>query len=245
MNILLVGAGGAGAWTAMLATRILDLMNPDGKDLLLLVDGDVLETKNLDRQYFGRRGLGQTKVAALKSQLLTYVPQPSGERILTFPQYLTDEMVEEGYDSTGWVIVCAVDNHSARRRCLSLAATFGNVIISLANELTDSEAWWWHRGLPMAYHPFALYPELEFDQRNDPTRPGCVGPEAGPNGGQLAHANFLAAGMGMHLLNYLTTKGMPLHQGTDTPRWVYQEGPVFINHRCNRAKFMTQVKGDL
>jgi hypothetical protein len=236
----------------MLLSR--SLLSQNDRHRLVLIDGDKVEAKNLDRQYYGRFGVGKPKPVAL-ARNLTEAGVPSYQ-VHACPTYVTDDMrlapapnMAEAltlqacrkFLETADVIICAVDNHPARRTLVELAVRTGAVLIVAANELTDSEAWWYHRGLPQAFHPFTRIPELMTDVSDDPTKPGCVGAEAGAAGGQLAHANFLAAGMAVHLMQFLGEEGGPLHGGSVNRDWKLGDQPLFIAHRCNFSRFQTEV----
>ena len=81
------------------------------------------------------------------------------------------------------------------------------------NEYTDCEAypylpaWKGTSGDPRVY-----YPELLTDQSNDPTNPSCQG-VAQANNRQLALANYLSAGMMVHLWWFITNHGHEVTRG--------------------------------
>jgi molybdopterin/thiamine biosynthesis adenylyltransferase len=229
----------------MLLSRTLHLTDPKSKNILFLVDGDRVEPGNLDRQYYGKRSIGKFKVEALTRQLVDQgVPAGNLQYCTAFvcgdreqwPSGLSDALTLSD------AVICAVDNHACRRTLLDFCVSEGKVFISAANELTDSEAFWWHRGMPADHHPYRRWPELLTDNTNDPTKPGCVGAEAGEAAGQLAHANFLAAGMAAHWLNFLQGDGWPLYGGRLNRTWQLPgTAAVFLTHRASNSRFTTQV----
>jgi len=70
MRVGIAGAGGLGSNCAMLLVR-------SGFEDLVVVDHDVVEPSNLNRQFFFRRQVGQPKVEALRENLLDVNPEAS------------------------------------------------------------------------------------------------------------------------------------------------------------------------
>jgi molybdopterin/thiamine biosynthesis adenylyltransferase len=144
---------------------------------LIIFDGDTLEERNLDRQVFDTKLVGNNKAAALQNML-------GNQRI----------SVEERFFTIGKLacIICLADNHEARKLALNAGDDLKVPVFIAANELFDSEsyvylpAWKDHPQLD----PRIKYPSIMTDITGSPLH--CQEEqEASP---QLAVANFAAAG---------------------------------------------------
>lgn len=181
-KVYVIGAGGVGSW---LAPAICML---SGKENVTVVDGDILEAKNLNRQLFTEAEIGKTKAEALA---LKYGCQ-------CVPSFYSHGAFE--LDETDWLLV-GVDNNPARASVLQSCDVFGSRAIFGANEVTSAEAYYyepeWSGGL---LDPRKYYPEIESDHTQDPRSAaiGCTG-EAQVNNRQLVTANFMAAALMQHL----------------------------------------------
>ena len=183
MNHYLIGCGGVGS---LMAAPLKMLIHPTHS--LMLVDGDTLEMRNLNRQMFSRDEVGMNKAEALAKRINC--------------QY------EPRYYSFGWQthspsdwLLCVVDNHACRRDVLSVADRYQCSAIFGANEKFSSEAFiylpeW--RDTPQ--DPRVYYPEILSDRSGDPRSAmiGCTG-EAQERTPQLVSANFMAASLVLHL----------------------------------------------
>lgn len=206
MNIVLIGCGGIGGWAAQCLSKTLK-----ENDVLELVDGDKIERKNLDRQLFTRRNVGQFKAQALAMKLEQ--DQFPGT-IVTRDHYI---------GSSGWlaslernpfpeypIILVGVDNHPARNAALELAdANLGQCIIG-CNEYEDAEAYYYRaawKGTDL--DPRVYYPEIVTDTTDDPNKPPCTG-EVLESAPQLAVANMNAASLMMWMFWYWTNNANKL-----------------------------------
>lgn len=181
-DIYVIGCGGVGSW---LAPSLCLLAGPNR---IILVDGDRLEEKNLNRQLFNREDIGATKAQALA---LRYHCQYRDE-------YYSPGIIE--HSMTDWLI-CVVDNHIARKDVLAACDTYGCQAIFAANETHSAEAYYYHvefRGTKV--DPRVYYPEILTDVSNNPlaARSGCTG-EAQVQNRQLVSANFMAAALAQQL----------------------------------------------
>lgn len=189
MSHLIVGAGGTASWLVPLLKR---MVKPPAE--ITVMDGDILEARNIDRQLFDQSFIGWNKAEALATlHLVSYGPF-----------YLSADSILEPC-GTLW---CCADNHVARALCLEMVDQ-GKAALAIigGNEYDDSEAypylpdWKGTSGDPRVY-----YPDLLTDQSNDPTNPSCQGPAQAQNR-QLALANYLSAGMMVHLWWFITNHG--------------------------------------
>lgn len=193
---LIVGVGGAGGWIVQMKAK-----SPLGKDtpLLVLMDGDTVELKNLERQLFSEHDLSRPKTRAFE-KLLAKAGWQEGS-YLGIPEY-----IHPGCDLYEFLrnehraplrIYCCPDNHVARATCLYLADARGEgmetyVAIS-GNEYVSASAdmyipAWRDTGADIRVR----HPEILTDKDHDPLAPPCTG-EAVESAPQLAIANMNAA----------------------------------------------------
>lgn len=214
MRIFIIGAGGVGSWlTPSLALLTQKTEHHEGHQIIL-VDGDILEDKNLNRQLFTIHDLGENKASCLGRKY----------GINASNQWFANGVFE--HEDTDWLIVC-VDNNAARMEALSVADASGAQVIIAANETHSAEAYYyrrdWRKG-PL--DPRVYYPELAVDDGQDPMHrnAGCTGKaqEAKP---QLVSANFMAAALAQHLF---------VLWAMEVPKMPEQETVMpFLPHRLN------------
>lgn len=181
LNII-IGAGGVGSWL------VPSLCMLKGKENILVVDGDKLERKNLNRQLFTEADIGRNKADALAEKY--------GCR--SHPEFYSDSLFE--VERSDCLLVC-VDNNPGRRAALATADSKECCVIFGANEVTSSEAYYYDpkwKGTP--HDPRVYYPEIETDSRFDPRMAGigCTG-EAQVRNRQLVTSNYMASALMQHL----------------------------------------------
>lgn len=182
-HIYIIGAGGVGSWLTPSVCMLL------GRERVTVVDGDMLENKNLNRQLFTEQDIGAPKAHCLA------VRYGCGH----LDQYYSHGTIS--LDPTDWLLGC-VDNNGGRLAILESCDAYGCRAIFGANEVTSAEAYYyqpdWRESLA---DPRQYYPEIKNDLRNDPRRAtiGCTG-EAQEKNRQLVTANFMAAALMQHLL---------------------------------------------
>lgn len=191
---LIIGAGGTASWLVPLLKR----MTKPGTQILVC-DGDIIESRNLDRHLFTSEYIGWNKAEALAeiygiNYQPFYLDRDGYEGWLTYQPYET--------------IWCCADNHAARAFTLEqIDNGAGLLAIIGGNEYTDAEAYgylaFW-KGT--AADPRLYYPELLTDLSNDPLNLSCQGIGQEQNR-QLALANYLSAGFMVHLWNFITFHG--------------------------------------
>lgn len=182
MDTLVIGAGGIGAW-------LCNLLHREGHHLTIM-DGDTVEQRNLDRQWFIPRDVGKAKATVLASRY-------GG---VSIPSYLNPGKV---LTTTHDLIMCCPDNNPARVAALDLADRTGVPCILGGNGEYTSEAYYYDpmwRGDPDK-DPRLYTLHLLEDKAGDPLNP-CTGPTAG---GQLAFANMMAASMMMWMFHHWHT----------------------------------------
>jgi hypothetical protein len=190
-KILIVGAGGVSSWLVPLLLKTA----PFGT-ILQVIDGDLLEERNLDRQMFHVEHLGWNKAEALADI----------HKIWYLPEYLRRESGFLQNQDRCEGIFCCADNHPARKLVLELVDEgFAPWAIIGGNEYTDSEAYMYKadwKGCP--FDPRIFYAEILEDESGDPLNPFACQGVAQIAHPQLALANYLAAGFMVHLYWFMT-----------------------------------------
>jgi len=131
-TVIVVGLGGVGSALVEPLARYLHYVWNRGK--IHLVDGDVYELKNLDRQRASETELRKNKAEVHAARLQALFRTISA----TFtPRYVNEENVSEIISEGGIVFAC-VDNHKTRKilqdRCSRLKDV---ILISGGNEFHD------------------------------------------------------------------------------------------------------------
>lgn len=85
-SLIMVGVGGTGGYVLQQVARLLYALREQGKSIpsVLLIDGDIVEEKNLLRQYFLPQDLKRNKAEVLAGRY----GQAYGLDIAAYPQYL-------------------------------------------------------------------------------------------------------------------------------------------------------------
>ncbi len=186
---LIIGSGGVGSWLVPKLVRV----SPE----VIVMDGDKLEQKNLDRQLYGSESIGKNKAEAT---VANHWMRGFDGSMSFIPEYFHsghDIVNELGASDLIW---CCADNAAARREVLTVCDQRSCRAIIGANEYTDAEAYWYEpsmRGTPN--DPRVFYPSILEDQTGDPLSPeGCTG-AASVESPQLILANDWASGLMLHL----------------------------------------------
>lgn len=238
VRAVIIGCGGVGSYLAYPLARLLTHAAPGSE--LVLVDGDVLEEKNLARQNFSSSQVNQDKADALMQSLMlsgTY-----DENLLDgVGQYFTPGMEIPGNPEIPTWFFCCVDNHTARKAVLSEVDS--NPLYSAilgANEYTDAEAYFYENSFKDSpLDPRVYYPELASIEPDpdDPLRRrmGCNTDSALSETPQLVAANFSAANYMLWLFWF--------HYFENRFDIAKESWP--IRHSNNFAKFKTSTVADL
>ena len=191
MKIYCIGAGGVASYLLPVLKRSIKIT-----DDIIIMDGDRLEERNLERQLFRQSQIGEYKAQALADMY-------GCEAICSYLTAQTRLTVNVHDDEDDWLFVM-VDNHKARRLAFQLADDEGFRVLVGANEYSDAQAYYYSEGLAESdYDPRVRWPEIMTDDSGDPV--SCQGEEqvAAP---QLAIVNMLAAAYMMHLFYFYTEK---------------------------------------
>jgi len=184
LNITVIGAGGVASYMLPALCRTFDISG-------ILIDADILEKHNLNRQIFNQRDVGKYKADALaKFHNAPLVP---------VTQWLRPESAEtcpEWFNEAD-IIIALVDNHEARRSAVAAAARFGCGLFIGANEYETSQVIYWHPRMGDTGNPLNRYPNMATSTEGSPM--DCTSDEAIESTPQLAIANQVTAA----LVNYL------------------------------------------
>lgn len=178
MNYI-IGAGGGGSWLMPALTMLTGNSNN-----ITVVDKDMLEGRNLNRQLFTEADIGMSKAEALCAR---YGGIP-------IPEWFTSGSLP--IDEGDVLFVCA-DNHRARLEAIEECDHRGCVAIIAGNETTSAEAYYYQPGWRKSpLDPRVYYPEITTDKSGDPIAAGigCTG-EAQVQTPQLVCANFMAVAL--------------------------------------------------
>lgn len=183
---LIIGAGGVASY---LLPVLLKAFKPEK---LTIIDKDILEEKNLDRQMFDEADIGQNKAKAL-------IRRCSADWNKT-----TFNVIEDWFQETTVLpddidaIVCVADNHMARRAACELAERLMVRCYIGGNEYFDSQAYYYvgeWKGTQR--DPRKRYPSIATSEEGSPLR--CTG-EIQESSPQLAIANDACASKLLHLM---------------------------------------------
>lgn len=180
--IYIIGAGGVGSW---LTPAMCMLVEPHN---VVVVDGDTLEQKNLNRQLFTTADIGKNKADALAEKYECHA----------IPKWYSHGGLE--ILAEDWLLV-GVDNNAGRLAVLETCDSVECGAIFGANEVTSAEAYYYEQSFLSSVHdPRVYYPEIITDKSDDPRHAaiGCTG-EVQRNNRQLVTANFMAAALIQHL----------------------------------------------
>jgi len=181
-KVLIIGAGGVTSY-------LLPVFLKTFRDTeVVLMDGDKLEVRNLDRQMFDIIDIGLFKAQALATK---YNRVGNVESVNTF---FTGECHDHQFDA----IICCADNHEARKNALNFADERRIPAYIGGNEYFDSQAMFYHPTMLNTPHdPRIKFPNIMTDKSGSPV--SCQGAEQ-ESSPQLAVANFACAAFLMQLL---------------------------------------------
>jgi len=186
-NYMMIGAGGTGTHLLHPLIAYLASHHTEGDWLLHVMDGDTVETKNLERQLFTDRQVTMNKAEAAVE------PFDSGH-VRAIPNYLSEENIERMIMDGDTVLICA-DNFTVRKRIEDRCKTLANVtVINGGNEKFSGSVQLWVRAMGEDVTPRMsyLHPEItaEGPDRAEMT---CAQAAALPGGEQTIVANLQSA----------------------------------------------------
>jgi molybdopterin/thiamine biosynthesis adenylyltransferase len=167
-RIMIIGLGGIGSVLVSKIARYINYSQADISDVVL-VDGDVYEDKNNERQEFAMIG----NKAEIKSREMGFVYE--NLRFSHYGQYVTPENLHEVIQEHDIVFLC-VDNHKTRNWVSAHCSTLNNVILfSGGNELTDGNVQIFIRkgGVNVTPTLTDYHPEIETPEDRSPVEMSC------------------------------------------------------------------------
>lgn len=193
---MVVGCGGVASYFFPSFFRTVNHMFAKSSlPKVTIVDGDILEEKNMARQLFSSFEPVKKVEAIEKMYAGLY-----GRKIAKRQTYFSgDEMVEENT-----VLFCFADNHLCRKHVLE-AVDLGTecMAICAANSTISAQAYLYHPSWKgTVLDPRVRFPEIETDESDSPLKIGDCNSEAVLNSiPQTALANTMAASCALLLWN--------------------------------------------
>jgi len=208
-NYVMVGAGGTG--THLLRALVLYLFSHHGTDWLLhILDGDAVESKNLERQVFSPGHVTMNKAIAAAQSCDT-------DLVMAHPVYLAEENIERFIKDGDTVLIC-VDNFTVRKRIEDHCLMLDNaVVINGGNEKYDGSVQLWVRenGQDTTPRLSYLHPEIRIGEGDDRAEMTCQQAAALPGGEQTIIANLQSA---TWMLTALWRQHTGLHHPIEDPK---------------------------
>lgn len=203
-NYLIVGAGGTGSHLLRPLHAYLTAYHTAEKTewLLRIIDGDVLEKKNLERQLFPQAAVTQNKATAAAAML------NDEQHVIAIPEYLSEANMDRYIQQDDVVLICA-DNFTVRKRIEDKSNTLDDItVINGGNELADGSVQLWVRkaGHDLTPRISYLHPEVAIGKGEDRAEMTCIQAAALPGGQQTLIAN-------LHAATWMMTALWKLHAG--------------------------------
>ncbi len=187
-NYVMVGAGGTGTHLLDPLVTYLNNYHKDGNWSLHILDGDIVEEKNLARQLFAPGEVTMNKAEAAAARY-------EDDHIKGIGEYLGEQNMEK-YIKDGDVIFICADNFTVRKRIEDHALNLKNVVvINAGNEKTDGSVQLMVRenNEPITPRIGYLHPEIKVAKGIDRAEMTCVQAAALPGGEQTLIVNMQAA----------------------------------------------------
>ena len=188
-NFVMVGAGGTGTHLLRPLTAYLRTSHPEGDWLLHVVDGDTVETKNLERQLFTPSAVTMNKAAAAVSEMA------DDGHIRAITDYLSEANMNSIIREYDTILIC-VDNFTVRKRIEDHCLFLDNVtVINGGNESHSGSVQIWVRedGKNKTPRLSWMHPEVAVKIGDDRAEMTCAQAAALPGGDQTIIANAMAA----------------------------------------------------
>lgn len=203
-HYLLVGGGGTASYLMPGLHRYL-LSEHNDDFLLAIVDGDGVETDNLQRQAHSADAVGMNKAEALHRAF------PRNTKAI--PAYLGEKNIDKLIQN-GTTVLITVDNFPVRKRIEQHASKLDNVVvINAGNELNTGSVQLWDRrdGKDITPPIGFMHPEMTLDGP-DRAKMTCAAIAKLPSGGQTAAANDQAASFILQALILARSQNYPWHE---------------------------------
>ena len=217
-NIVIVGNGGIGSNLGVPLVKLVTYLQNNrtikGSVIIKVVDGDVVERKNVIRQAFINNEAGQKKSSVTAEYLQAVALEMGAEKVKveSHPYYLKDDNIAN-LIRTNDIVLVGVDNYITRRIIEDRMKKLSTVLVIVGgNEYDDGDVNVIHKEngkfltpLYTEKHPEVLVKDLFPDQ---------VSCEAGAvSAPQLILANMTVANFMLEAVHsYLTTKKVEWHE---------------------------------
>jgi tRNA A37 threonylcarbamoyladenosine dehydratase len=190
MKLYIIGAGGTASYLLPVLARTLT--HECEVDELIIIDRDMLEEKNVERQLYEYADIGKSKVEILAQAVQPFTDTP----VTAVNDWFTESFELE---PNSFIISCT-DNHPARLALLNCCDVYNCKAVICGNETFSADAYYYQADFKgTQLDPRIRYPEIVTDKHDDPTRPPCNDAEALADNPQLAAANSMSANFGMQL----------------------------------------------
>ena len=198
-NYYVVGCGGVATYFLPSFLKTLYYSAKDKSKLtpLTLVDGDIVEQKNIARQVFG-----EGDINCYKSQALAERYQDEFAELEI--KYINDYVSNTWNIEDDAFIFCFCDNHVARKDVLTVADTLKAEVICAANSRIGSHAYYYNPSWKgSGLDPRVRYPEILTNETGSPIQAiGCNTEQKLSETPQTSIANQLAASHALYLWNF-------------------------------------------
>ena len=256
VKIVMLGAGGTGAYAAPHIYRLLHVL--DRPVRFIIADGDTVEEKNLVRQNFVNSDLGKNKAKVLAERYasafgmeIEYIPEfiENEDRLRNL--ITPDRIGQTGITSTQFlrgfnpsdllknlvILIGAVDNNKSRQMCHRVFKSMEELIyIDSGNgEYTGQIVCGIRRKSRTYYKPVGdLYPDILLETDKYPTELSCA--EAAVSAPQSVAANIMAAAaITSYVYNILVLGVIDVRSDTFSSRTVNIK-PMVIQKRVAISK---------
>jgi len=192
-NYVMVGVGGTGTHLLRPLLAYLKALHSNINEdwMVHLIDGDVVETKNLERQMFEPGTVTMNKATAA----FAAVDAAYGDHVSARPEYLSEDNIGLLIQSGDVVLICA-DNFTVRKRIEERALQLQTLtVINGGNEKYDGSVQLFirHDGVNLTPTLSYLHPEVKVGEGEDRAEMTCQQAAALPGGEQTLLANLWSA----------------------------------------------------
>ncbi len=97
-NIYIIGAGGTTSWFLPKLIKILNIFSHEKSFNILIVDGDIVESKNLTRQNFIQQDVGKYKAEILATRYSNLIKDPEKISISFINKYVYGQLKPERFN---------------------------------------------------------------------------------------------------------------------------------------------------
>lgn len=197
MRVVVVGVGGVGGWLVKGLAPMLEANDPGS--MLVLVDGDTFEEKNLERQDFheyGWKAVSRTNEIQPRFPQTIVVAAPFWvvAKSEGWPEEEGDVIGVEHLLEEGDVVFATVDNHAARKLIFEAASRMDNVDVFTGgnDDAYFGSTYHYQRrdGQDTIDSPFDYHPEMLDPPDRNPGEMSCEERAGMAGGTQLLATNM-------------------------------------------------------